>query len=129
MKLMAFIFCASALLLSSACTHALHQYHVSDHIAPGDNYEATKISAEAVEKNHIFKTDTVHADKAFEMLKQECPKGIITGINTRHSTSHGFFGWKDKIKMTAYCLKEKPESISENDSSKSDIVPAKPETK
>ena len=108
MNLKSLISCLIYAILATGCTHALHQYHVSEHIVPDENYEVTRISAEAIEKNHIFKYSTSHADKAFLMLQKEC-QGLITGINTRHSTSHGFFGWKDKIKMTAYCLKEKPE--------------------
>ena len=119
MELRNLVFCALFLIFASGCTHALHQYHVSEHYIPNEKYEVTRISAEAIEKNHIFKYSTSHADKAFLMLQKEC-KGIITGINTRHSTSHGFFGWKDKVKMTAYCLMEKAEPEKTEEDSKDD---------
>lgn len=98
-----------ALVLASTltgCSHALHQYHVSD-VKPldikGRDYKRIFSQKEQfVILGFVRQTDYVN--EAYEDLKQQCPQGWVTGINTRYSTSHGFFSWTNKIRMTGFCV-------------------------
>lgn len=93
---------ALALLLSS-CAHSIHMYNVSDYTA-----EASKgkdISAEAEQFVIMSFTDnTDYVNQAYRKLTDSCPNGQVTGINSRYSTSMGFFSWHNKIVVNAKCL-------------------------
>jgi hypothetical protein len=97
---------STALLLLTGCTHALHQYHVSDTVPVPDKSDYKRITSKAEQFTVLgFIYDTNYVDDAFRALKKQCSNGDITGIHTRYSTSHGFFSWTNKIKMTATCIK------------------------
>ena len=98
---------AAALLLvlaATGCTHALHQNHTSDYTleAPLNDYRLIQAQFEQFVVMGFVK-ETNYADDAFAELKRQCPDGTITGIQPRHSTSHGFFSWTNVILMQAYC--------------------------
>ena len=46
---------------------------------------------------------TEYVDDAFRDLQAQCPSGEITGIQTRYSTSLGFFSWTHVVQMRGYC--------------------------
>ena len=92
-------------LAFSGCTKSLHLYHAGDLRPLSQNAEFKRVSAEAEQYVFMgFVGNTDYANQAFENLEKECPNGEIIGIHTRHSTSHGFLSWTNKIKMTATCL-------------------------
>lgn len=84
------------------CTHALHQYQVSD----SNNFKGGKRISSLGEQNGFlgFRFDTDYVNKAWTDLQAQCPQGTITGVNSRYSTSHGFFSWNNQVNMTAYCV-------------------------
>jgi len=92
------------MFMASGCTHALHQNHTSDYQLdrPFNDYRLIKARSEQFVVLWIV-SDTNYANDAFDELKRQCPAGIITGIQTRHSTSHGFLSWTNVIVMQAYC--------------------------
>jgi glutamate synthase domain-containing protein 1 len=106
MKSKTLILLLSILFLLSGCTHAVHQYHVS---------ETEKISRRSKVKNVStiseqfvvmgLVTQTDYVNKAYANLQKKCQTGSITGIHTRFSTSHGFFSWTNKVKMTGVCVR------------------------
>ncbi|MBT6178431.1 MAG: hypothetical protein HOI23_14390 [Deltaproteobacteria bacterium] len=103
------IYCIKAfalvlMFITMGCTHALHQNHTSDYQLdrPFNDYRFIQSRQEQfVVMGMIGETD--YANAAFADLKKQCPNGTITGIQTRHSTSHGFFSWTNVILMQAYC--------------------------
>ena len=94
----------AAALTLSGCTHSVHVNHTSD-------YRLTKpladyLVVEARSEQNVFMgfvANTTYADEAFSNLQAQCPKGQVTGIQTRYSTSHGFLSWKNVILMKGYC--------------------------
>ena len=95
------------LVFCSGCTHALHQYHAGDtepFVRGKSNYKRIKSMGEQFAVMG-FVTETNYVNAAYDELKSKCPKGTITGIHTRYSTSHGFFSWTNRVKMTGYCVK------------------------
>ncbi len=92
------------ILAATGCTHALHQNHTSDYTldVPLDDHRLIQARFEQFVVMG-FATETLYADDAFAELKRQCPDGTVTGIQTRHSTSHGFFSWTNVILMQAYC--------------------------
>jgi len=93
------------LLTGVGCTHAVHLYHVSELEAQFNRKKLAEISSESTQFTVMgFIQNTDYVNQAFEDLKGQCLKGNVVGINTRYSTSHGFFSWTNKIKMTAYCV-------------------------
>lgn len=89
-------------VFSSSCTHALHVYHVADY--KGGPKKGHVIKAEGLQKVILgFVYDTDYVDEAISSLESSC-SGRISNINTRYSTSHSFFSWTNKVKMTALCL-------------------------
>ena len=106
MKSKALILLLSILFLLGGCTHAVHQYHVS---------ETEKISRKSKVKNITtiseqyvvmgFVTQTDYVNTAYANLQKKCRTGSVTGIHTRFSTSHGFFSWTNKVKMSGICVK------------------------
>ena len=91
------------LILATGCTHAVHMNHQGD-LQPLKG-EFTRIKAEGSQHTILgFVQETEYVNEAFEQLQEKCPDGKITGIQTRYSTSHGFFSWTNKVKMIAYCV-------------------------
>ena len=45
-----------------------------------------------------------YVDEAYSKLKDQCQSGVITGIQTRYSTSHNFLSWKNEVLMRGYCV-------------------------
>jgi glutamate synthase domain-containing protein 1 len=94
------------LSLTAGCTHAVHNYHVSDsrvNFAQSKNIQ--KISSQAEQLVILgFVGQTDYVNQAFQSLQNSCSQGRITQIHTRYSTSHGFLSWTNKIKMQAYCV-------------------------
>ena len=94
------------LFFSMACSHSLHQYHVSDVELLTRKASAKRISSDAEQFVVMgFTTETEYVNRAFDSLKNQCSNGSVTGIHTRYSTSHGFLSWTNKIKMTAMCVR------------------------
>lgn len=93
-------------LVLASCSHALHQYHVGD-LRPVDfsQNKHERVTAEASQSVVLgFVYDTDYVDQAYLNLQKKCPDKVLTGINTRYSTSHGFLHWTNKVKMTGFCL-------------------------
>lgn len=95
---------AALLALGSGCSHAIHLNHTSDItlLKPIEQYDVVSATAEQFTiLGWVAQTDYVN--EAFDKLQAQCPDGQITGIQTRYSTSHGFFSWTNKIVMRGYC--------------------------
>lgn len=87
------------------CTHSLHVSDLQDIQPSIHSKSARRIKAESEQFTVLgFVTQTDYVDKAYEDLMRRCPNGEITGITTRFSTSHGFFSWTNRIKMSAWCI-------------------------
>lgn len=56
-------------------------------------------------------TGTDFADEAYARLLQQCPEGILRGIQARHSTSHGFLSYTNRLHMRAYCVPAENEAV------------------
>lgn len=88
--------------LLSACAHSLHLYQADNQ----DGQKGQLIEALTEQKVILgFTQDTNYVNQAFDQLKQQCQSGRVEGINTRYSTSLGFFSWTNKIRMRGYCVK------------------------
>lgn len=91
-------------LCLSGCAYSVHELHTSDYDPGVELSQAKVVEAEAEQFVVMgFVTQTDYADKAFERLQGTCPQGRITGIQTRYSTSLGFFSWTNKVVMKGYC--------------------------
>lgn len=98
------LFLTLVVLAASGCAHSVHEYHVGD-----SDYSFSKVpeskKIEVMTEQFVilgFVTQTDYVNQAYDQLKAQCP-GVITGIQTRYSTSLGFFSWTNKIKMVGYC--------------------------
>ena len=103
----------SAVVFSlTACAHSIHDYHVSDTLPEFSKSKTHEIHTQS-EQFVIFwfAKDTQYAEKAYQNLIHQC-SGPITNINTRYSTSLGFFSWTNKIFIQAQCLT--PKTVSQN---------------
>lgn len=86
----------------SACTHSVHQVTLSSF---GDLRGGMPVSAEAEQFVVLgFTGDTDFADVAYDRLLQQCPDGVLRNIEARHSTSHGFLSYKNRMKVRAWCV-------------------------
>ncbi len=98
-----FMFLGTAFL--SGCAYSVHENHTSDFTNNTALSKSQVIEATAEQDVVLgFVGQTDYVDQAFTQLKTECPQGDITGIQTRYSTSLGFFSWTNKIVMKAYCV-------------------------
>ena len=96
------------LLLTAGCTHALHLNHTGDIQPLG---QGTRIRSQAEQFTVMgIVTQTDYVNEAYAQLQKKCEGGSVTGIQTRYSTSHGFFSWTNKINMVAYCVKGRRQS-------------------
>lgn len=91
-----------AFSLLSACSHSLHLYQ-----ADNQNGQGGQLIEALTEQKVIMgiTQETNYVNQAFDQLKSKCPNGRVEGINTRYSTSLGFFSWTNKIRMRGYCVK------------------------
>ena len=93
----------------AGCTHSVHQVSLSsaDDIPRGARVRA--VHSEAEQFVFFYVTDnTDFADEAYDELLKKCPKGRLVAIEARHSTSHGFLSFKNHMKMTGWCLENRP---------------------
>ncbi|MBH25890.1 MAG: hypothetical protein CMH57_15895 [Myxococcales bacterium] len=95
---------AAIALAGSACSHSVHVTHTSDfHFeGPPERYKVIEATAEQFTFLGMV-GQTEYVDQAFADLQAKCPGGHVTGIQTRYSTSHGFFSWTNKVVMRGYC--------------------------
>jgi hypothetical protein len=99
MKILGILFLTA--LITSGCTHALHQYQAGD---VGAVKNVRKITSLGEQNGFLaFRFNTDYVDQAWTNLQAQCPKGKVSSIHTRFSTSHGFFSWNNQVQMTAYC--------------------------
>ncbi len=85
-----------------SCAHSLHVYQADN----SPNFNGQLIEAQTEQRVIMgFVGDTKYVDAAYNDLKQKCNGGRVEGINTRYSTSLGFFSWTNKIRMRGYCNK------------------------
>ena len=104
---MKFLITLSILTLLTGCTHALHIYNISDSEYLMKKYKSKRAIKSSASQDTVMGVvdDTKYLDLAFSRLKKQCKNGNVTQINSRYSTSHGFFSWTNKIHMQAYCIK------------------------
>lgn len=83
---------------------SLHEYSLLDttDLKPGQKSRA--IEAETDQHVIIATDNTDFSDEAYHKLVNECPRGRIVNITARYSTDLGFFAYKNKMKLTGYCL-------------------------
>lgn len=95
--------CFAAVLLAG-CTHSVHQVSVAaDEVPRGA--QLRRVTAEAEQHVVLYITDnTDFVDEARRQLLAQCPRGELLAVETRHSTSHGFLSFDNKVRMTAWCL-------------------------
>ena len=93
---------ASALL--QGCTFAVHSNHTSDYRVskPIAEYRVVEARGEQIVLMG-FAGNTDYVDTTFRELMNQCIGGHVTGVQTRHSTSHGFFSWTNVVLMKGYC--------------------------
>lgn len=93
---------AAIACLASACTHSVHQVAMSNF---GDLRQGRVVHAEAEQFVVLsLATSTDFADEAYARLLQQCPDGVLRGIQARHSTSHSFLSYTNRLHMRAYCV-------------------------
>lgn len=92
-------------LFLNACAHSLHEYEAQS----VNQNNSGKIITSLGEQSTVmgFVQDTNYVNEAFDRLKRQCSQGRIEGINTRYSTSLGFFSWTNKVHMQGYCISQK----------------------
>jgi hypothetical protein len=90
----------------SGCAYSVHLNHTSD-FDQGVDLEQAEVVESLGEQFVILgmTTQTDYADEAFEDLQARCPGGRVTGIQTRYSTSLGFYSWTNKVVMRGYCVR------------------------
>ena len=94
------------LTLSTSCAHSIHTVH-------GNNFNMLNLTREPeviearTEQNVVlgFVYNTNYVDDAVKILKNKCQGGDIQGITIQHSTSLGFFSWRNKILVKGLCTK------------------------
>ena len=95
--------CLAAALLAG-CTHSVHQVSVAAGEIPR-GAKLRRVTAEAEQHVVLYVTDnTDFVDQARRELLARCPRGELVAVETRHSTSHGFLSYDNKVRMTAWCL-------------------------
>lgn len=105
MRYLALIFVIAIL---SGCTHSLHVSHVSDFSPTFKPYARGELVKAQAEQFTVlgFVGDTNYVDEAYAKLQASCPNGVIQGITTQYSTSHGFFSWTNYVEMQGLCIKQ-----------------------
>lgn len=96
---------ALSLLALQGCTYALHLSELNDMGPEIRSKNATRIKAEAEQFAVMgFVTQTDYVNEAYDKFTAKCPGGRIVGVSTRTSTAHGFFSWKNRIRISGWCL-------------------------
>ena len=90
-------------LISVGCTHSVHVNHTSDYQLSKPLSEYRRIEARAEQKVILMPTSAIYASEAYKDLMEQCEGGVVTGIQTRYSTSHGFLSWTNVLEMKGYC--------------------------
>lgn len=91
--------------LLSGCTYSLHQAGVQDIQPSVRSSKAVSVSALGEQFSVLgFNSETEYVNQAYAALQAKCPRGEITGINTRYSTALGFFSWTNKIYLSGWCV-------------------------
>lgn len=87
-----------------SCTHAVHMVETQG-VQPGVYAKgAERISSESQQFTIMgVVTETNYVNEAHRQLIAKCPTGNIGGVATRFSTSHGFFSWTNKVKISGWC--------------------------
>jgi hypothetical protein len=100
-----FVLLAALAAGSGGCTYSVHQYHVSDmRTESAAIHRVREISAEGSEHAVLFSGDTNFVNRAYNELLAACPQGEIVGIHARHSTSHSFLSYENKLVLHARCV-------------------------
>ena len=104
-------------LLASGCTSSVHQVAMGnfDDIPPSARMRP--VEAEAKQRVFVATTNTDFTDEAMARLAASCPNGRVVGIQARHSTNHGFFVYKNRLRPTGYCV-EIPDAAREPERAK-----------
>lgn len=90
------------------CSHSLHLSHVDDIHPAVNKVNSSRVRADGKQFVFMgFTTQTDYVDEAYADLQRQCPKGILTGITTRYSTSHGFFSWTNRVRMSGRCISQR----------------------
>jgi hypothetical protein len=91
--------------ISVGCTHSVHVNHTSDYQLSKPLSEYRRIEARAEQEVILMSTTATYASEAYKSLMEQCEGGVVTGIQTRYSTSHGFLSWTNVVEMKGYCSK------------------------
>ena len=92
------------ILSALGCTHAVHINHTSDFQTTRPLAEYRQIETRTEQQvilGMVGQTD--YADEAYHQLMSQCEDGMVTGIQTRFSTSHNFMSWTNVVEMKGYC--------------------------
>ncbi len=88
----------------SGCVHSVHVNHTSDYQLDKPLAEHRLVEARGEQFTILgITSQTDFVEQAFGTLQAQCPKGTITGIQTRYSTSLGFFSWTHVVDMKGHC--------------------------
>ncbi|MAY81812.1 MAG: hypothetical protein CL930_13665 [Deltaproteobacteria bacterium] len=85
------------------CTHAIHVNHTSDYQISKPLSEYRRIESRAEQSVFLFTKTADYASVAYKDLMAQCEGGVVTGIQTRYSTSHDFLSYRNVVQMKAYC--------------------------
>ena len=89
------------------CTHSVHQVAVAGVDDLRSLRGAQPVEAEAEQFVVLYMaTNTDFADEAYARLLRQCPDGSLHAIEARHSTSHSFLSYTNRVKMRALCVRE-----------------------
>ena len=90
--------------ITSGCAYSIHVNHTSDFQATQPLSEYRIVEARGEQFSFLgFVSQTDYVDDAFTALQNQCPRGQVTGIQTRYSTRLGFFSWTNVVRMQGYC--------------------------
>lgn len=102
------IFVLVIAITSSGCAlglgKSLHQYSMVDYTDIKNAPHSRMIEAEADQDVIVATTNTDFADRAYNHLLHACPHGRIVNVTSKHSTELGFLGYRNKMKISGYCL-------------------------
>ncbi len=99
----------AALALLAGCTHSVHQSAVGglDEAVPrGANVRF--IEAETEQSVFLASGNTDFADRAMADLTAQCADGRVVGVEARHSSSLGFLVYKNRMRVSGYCIEGAP---------------------
>ncbi|MDD9943846.1 MAG: hypothetical protein OXU20_22585 [Myxococcales bacterium] len=104
-KVRAAAICLLASVLVSGCTHSVHRVAVAGIDNLKDLQGSWPVEAEAEQFVILgIATNTDFADNAYARLLDLCEHGALRAIEARHSTSHGFLSYTNRVKMRALCF-------------------------